>query len=221
MNNKVLITGASGMIGSLLLDICLQDDRISEIISLARKPSAVKHKKLTELLVEDFMRYEDYLPVFENIDIVFYCVGVYTGSVPRDVFRKITVDYPLALATILYKTSPGLRFCLLSGQGADRKEQSKLMFAKDKGAIENHLSKMGFGSFFSFRPGYIYPVSPRKEPNFSYRLFRGLYPVLKLMGKGFSVKSTELAKAMFTVGIEGASKEVLENGDIVDIIRSK
>ncbi|MEI6190484.1 MAG: NAD-dependent epimerase/dehydratase family protein [Chitinophagia bacterium] len=220
MNKKVLITGASGMIGGIILDLCLQDDRISEVVSLVRKPSSVKHKKLTELLVEDFMRYEDFQPVFENIDIVFYCVGVYTGSVPRDAFRKITVDYPLALATVLYKHSPGLRFCLLSGQGADRKEQSKLMFAKDKGTIENLLSKIGFDSFYSFRPGYIYPVSPRKEPNFSYRLFRGLYPVLKLMGKGFSIKSTELARAMFMVGLEGASKEVLENGDIVDVIRT-
>lgn len=215
MAKKVIIAGASGMIGGILLDLCLKDDHVSEVISLVRKSSGVLHPKLKELVVADFINYDAFNSDFKDVGIVFYCVGVYTGAVPRDVFRKITVDYPVALGKAIYASSPGARFCLLSGQGADRSEKSRIMFAKDKGAAENQLSGMGFKSFHAFRPGYIYPVTKRKEPNFTYRLMRVLYPGVRLMGKKFSVKSTALAKAMFLTGLNGSDLEIFENRDIV------
>ena len=217
MAKKVIIAGASGMIGGILLDVCLKEDQISEVISLVRKPSGVLHLKLKELVVTDFINYDAFQSEFKDADIVFYCVGVYTGAVPRDVFRKITVDYPVALGKAIYASSPGARFCLLSGQGADRSEKSRIMFAKDKGAAENQLAGMGFKSFHAFRPGYIYPVTKRKEPNFTYRLMRVLYPGVRLLGKKFSVKSTALAKAMFLTGMNGSELEIFENRDIVKL----
>ncbi len=217
MAKRVIIAGASGMIGSMLLDLCLKDDQIGEVISLVRKPSGVSHAKLKELTVTDFLNYDVFYNEFKGVDIVFYCVGVYTGAVPKDVFRKITVDYPVALGKAIHASSPGARFCLLSGQGADRSEKSRIMFARDKGAAENQLSKTGFASFHAFRPGYIYPVTKRKEPNFTYRLMRVLYPGVRLMGKKFSVKSTALAKAMFLTGMNGSELEIFENRDIVQL----
>lgn len=216
---KVLITGASGMIGGLLLERCSRDERVSEVISLVRRPSAKTLPKVKELVVADFMNYESCRPFLNDISIVFYCLGVYTGAVPPAEFRRITVDFPLTLAKLLKETSPTLRFCLLSGQGADRSGKSNLMFARDKGVIENELAALGFSSFHSFRPGYIYPVVPRKEPNFTYRLMRFLYPLVKLMGKKYSITSVELANAMFFTGVKGCEKEVLENSDIADCSR--
>lgn len=217
---KVLITGATGMIGGLLLELCSRDERIAEVISLVRRPSAQTLPKVKELVVTDFMNYESCRPHLNDISVVFYCLGVYTGAVPPAEFRRITVDFPLTLAKLLKETSPALRFCLLSGQGADRSEKSKLMFARDKGTIENALAALAFSSFHSFRPGYIYPVVPRKEPNFTYRLMRFLYPLVKLLGKKYSVTSVELANAMFYTGLNGGSKEVLENSDIISCGRN-
>lgn len=219
MNKKVIIAGASGMVGGVLLDICLQSEQIGEVVSLVRKPTGVAHAKLKEIVVTDFLHYDDFLPAFAGADIIYYCVGVYTGAVPRDEFRKITVDYPVALAKAVYTQSPGARFCLLSGQGADRSEKSKIMFAKDKGAAENQLSAIGFKSFVAFRPGYIYPVTKRREPNFTYRLMRVMYPGVRLLGRKFSITSVELAKAMFITGIQGSDKDVMENADIVRMVR--
>jgi hypothetical protein len=91
------------------------------------------------------------------------------------------------------------------------------MFAMDKGAAENRLSAMGLGAFYAFRPGYIYPVTLRKEPNFGYRVSRFLYPLLKLMGPSVSIRSTQLAAAIFLVGLRGHSAEILENKDILKI----
>ena len=108
-------------------------------------------------------------------------------------------------------------FVYLSGAGADRKEKSKIPFALYKGRAENQIAKIGFQNFYCFRPAYIYPVQKRKEPNFLYSLGRFLYPILKLFGKRFSIPSTKLAKAMFTVGCKGAKQQILENQDIIEL----
>ncbi len=212
---KVLLTGATGMVGGLVLQRCLESDEVSQVISLVRRPSGIQHAKLLEIVVDDFLHLDEKAPYFEAIDVVYYCLGVYTGAVDRETFRVITVDYPETMGKLLREKNPNLRFCLLSGAGADRSERSRVMFAKDKGAIENRLSRMGFSTFHAFRPGYIYPVTPREEPNFSYRLSRRLYPVLKLFGAGFSIRSTELADAMFQAGLHGSDREILENRDIL------
>lgn len=215
MGKRVLITGATGMIGGLVLNHCLASDEVDEIIIIGRRLCGISHVKITELLVEDFAHLDAKADCFREIDTAFFCLGVYTGAVDRQRFKEITVDYPEQLARILIQTSPDVRFCLLSGAGADRSERSRMMFAKDKGIIENRLSRIFPNSFHAFRPGYIYPVTPRSEPNFSYRLMRNLYPLLKLFGPNASIRSDELARAMFHVGLHSWPEEILENRDIL------
>lgn len=212
---KIIVTGATGMVGGLILENCLKSGQVELVISLVRRPTDVKDDKLTEVVETDFLNYESLSEHFENVDAAFLCIGVYTGAVPKDEFRKVTVDIPVAFAKALYKYSPEAKLCLLSGAGADRTEKSRTMFARDKGAAENQLSAMRFKSFHTFRPGYIYPVKVRKEPNLMYVISRKLYPLLKLMGKNASITSTELAQAMFNVGMRGHSQEILENRDIL------
>ena len=93
-----------------------------------------------------------------------------------------------------------------------------MQFARDKGAIENALSAMKFKSFYTFRPGYIYPTIKRVEPNFFYTLSRYLYPMLKLLGNNLSITDQKLAKTMFVVGLNGYSKEILENKDMIQLV---
>jgi len=124
------------------------------------------------------------------------------------------VDIPLALGKALELGSPGAKYCLLSGQGADRTEKSRLLFAWTKGRVENRLSELNL-QFHTFRPAYIYPVEPRQEPNFSYRLSRFLYPLIQLFGKAYSIPSTDLARTMVRVGLDATQKrEVFENTDL-------
>jgi ribosomal protein S18 acetylase RimI-like enzyme len=214
---KILITGATGMIGGIILDRCLSHPDIREVVSLVRKASGIRHNKLHEIVVSNFSALEDLPEIYRQIDVVFYCQGVYTGAVPPDEFYRITVDYPVAVAGMVHKYSPEARFCLLSGQGADRTETSRMMFARDKGIAENRLSSMGFSSFHSFRPAYIYPVTPRKEPNLMYRVSRIIYPVIRMLGPKLSIRSTALAEAMFLVGLNGHKKEIFENEDILQV----
>ncbi len=215
---NVIITGATGMVGSLVLEKCLSSNEISQVTILVRKSIKQDHPKLREFIISDFTNYSEVEDEFQNIDAAFFCIGAYTGKVSDEIFKKITVDFPVAFAKSLVKVSPKASFCLLSGAGADRTEKSRLSFAKYKGMAENQLSKMGLGTFYSFRPAYIYPVTPRKEPNIMYSISRALYPLIKLFGKNTSIKSTELAQAMVNVGLSGADHEVLENAEILSYL---
>ena len=216
---KALVTGATGMIGSLVLRHCLDSEDISKVVSLVRSPSGIDHHKLTETVVPDFLNLDKFGELLGGIEVVYYCLGAYTGSVDRETLRNVTVDYPDTLANLIVRTSPGVRFCLLSGAGADRTGKSRTAFAKDKGEIESRLSSKAMGSFHAFRPGYIYPVTPRTEPGIGYQAMRWMYPVIRLLGDGASIQSTQLAKAMFRVGLTGHENEVLENRDILRIVK--
>jgi uncharacterized protein YbjT (DUF2867 family) len=213
---KVIITGASGMIGSRVLQHCLDDERIKEVVSLVRKATTNHHPNLTEVVISDFGALDSSVAFWQNIDVAYYCIGVYTGSVPRDLFRAITVDYPVHFAQVLKSHNPNAQFVLLSGQGADRTEKSKMMFAKDKGIVENLLSKMQFKQFFTLRPSYIYPVDKREEPSFSYRIMRRLYPVIRMLGPKYSIASHVLADVMFDIGLTGGKQEIMENVDLLN-----
>ncbi|MDF1547759.1 MAG: NAD-dependent epimerase/dehydratase family protein [Bacteroidales bacterium] len=213
-----IITGASGMIGGLVLQECLNSDYIGKVISITRRPIGIKHDKLKEIIHHDFNNYSSIAAHFENIDIAYFCIGVYTGAVSRDEFRTITVDYTKAFAEMFKNKSPNATFCFLSGAGADQKEKSRMMFAKDKGVAENFLINLQFSQLYIFRPAYIYPVTPRKEPNFSYKLSRKLYPLLKRIMPDGVIPSTTLAKAIFLTGLKGHKSMIIENKAIRRIV---
>lgn len=212
---NVIIAGASGMIGSLILEQCLSSPNVSQVTSLVRRKTNNKHSKFKEVLINNFSDYSEQTDLFKNIDAAFFCIGVYTGQVSDDKFREITIDYAIAFAEALEVNSPKARLCFLSGAGADRSEKSRAAFARYKGMAENQISELGL-SFHAFRPGYIYPVTARKEPNIMYRIMRLFYPLISLGGSNSSIKSTELAIAMFHVGLHGAKQEILENKAILE-----
>ncbi|HCT21849.1 MAG TPA: hypothetical protein DIW54_00300 [Chitinophagaceae bacterium] len=211
---KVLLTGATGMIGGLILEQCLAANKINQVISFVRKQSGQVHPKLTEVVVADFCDYSVHEDLFTHVNAAYFCLGAYTGQVSNDMLKQITVDYAVAFARQLSISSPNAKFCLLSGAGADRTEKSKTPFALFKGMAENQIATLQLDSY-SFRPGYIYPVTPRKEPNVAYRLFRFLYPIMRVFGNKYSIRSTDLAEVMFYVGINGTDKQILENADII------
>ncbi len=211
---NVILTGANGMIGGLILRRCLERNDVSKITAILRHPTGLKHPKLVEVIHQDFMNFSSVNQYFSNQQICFYCIGVYTGKVPRDEFRKITIDYTLAFAEELKKYSDGISFCFLSGQGADSKEKSRIMFALDKGKAENGILRMNFRRTHIFRPGYIYPVTPRKEPNFIYKLMRILYKIFSPLFPNMGVTSEKLADTMVEVAFAGREKIIYENSEI-------
>lgn len=219
--SKVIITGATGMVGGYVLQHCLTSTEIKKVISIVRKPTGIVHQKLEEKVHSDFLNYDGLEEHFTNIDAAYFCIGVYTGAVTDDKFKEITVDYTRSFADKLAEFSPKVKFCFLSGAGADPKEKSRTAFARYKGMAENYLISLNFGSLSIFRPAYIYPVEKRNEPNMMYRISRAFYPLVKAFGTKFSIKSSDLGKGLFLAGLHKPDKVIMENQDILAFLASR
>src|SRR4029077_16639268 len=131
--------------------------------------------------------------------------------------RAITVDYTIEFVRVLRSSSPNASFSFLSGSGADSTGRSRTAFARYKGEAENALLASGFPHLSIFRPAYIYPVEPRKEPNFSYRLLRAVYPVFRVLFPNRVIRADDLAGTMVDAALSGSGQDrtvVLENRDI-------
>lgn len=214
---KVILVGATGMVGGRALRVCLDSPHVSGVTVIGRRGTGLKNPRLVEVLHDDFMDYSALSGALKGHDVVLYCLGAYTGAVPDDEFRRITVDYTLAFASALLRESPGAAFCFLSGQGADHTEKSPMAFARYKGAAEKGLLALGFPRVHIFRPGYIYPVTSRTEPNLSYRIMRRLYPLVRRIYPDIGIPSDDLARAMVAAGLYGTGDypgTILENRDI-------
>lgn len=210
----VIIAGASGMVGNIIQRECLDSEMVSEVTSIVRRASGMKHPKLKEIVHQDFLDFSEIREHFAKKDVAYFCIGAYTGTVPDDKFKIITVDMAQSFANTVMEGNADITFCLLSGAGADPKEKSRVAFARYKGMAENYLIAKQFKNLNIFRPGYIYPVEKRAEPNLMYRVSRRLYPLLKNLMPGSAITSEELGKAMFKSGIEGANHGILENTEI-------
>ena len=212
---NIMITGSNGMIGRLILEYCLQRADVNKVTAITRKKTGITHPKLFEVMHENYLDFSSIKEELQNQDICFFCIGVYTGQVPRDEFRRITVDVTAAFAKELKQQSTDTAFCFLSGQGADNSEKSKVMFALDKGIAENILMRLNFKHLAIFRPGYIYPVTPRVEPNTLYRIFSVLYkPFLSKVYPNIGLTSEALANAMVNIGFNGGNSVIYENREI-------
>ena len=211
---SIIIAGSNGMIGKLVLENCLNNNEVNKVTAITRKPLGITHEKLVEVIHDNFLDYSAIAAHFKNQDVCFYCIGVYTGQVPTNEFKTITVDFTKAFATTLHQNSAAVSFCFLSGQGADSTEKSSILFAREKGIAENFLLSLKFNATYIFRPGYIYPVTPRREPNFAYRLMKILYKPVSLLYPNIGTTSVQLANKMVDIGLHGGNKIIYENVDI-------
>ena len=177
----------------------------------------MSHPKLKEIQHRDFANCSALADTLSGQDAAVFCLGAYTGTVSDAELRTITVDYTVEFARVLYGSSPGAAFSFLSGNGADPTGRSRMPFARYKGEAENALLAVGFPHVYIFRPAYIYPVEPRKEPNFSYRLLRAIYPAFRILFPNQVIRADDLARGMVDAAVGEIAEQrgpVFENRDI-------
>lgn len=214
---RVVIVGATGMVGGCALRHALSLSAVERVTSISRRKTGISHPKLNEVLHQDFSDCSGLAQTLAGQDAAVFCLGTYTGTVTDAEMRTITVDYTVEFARVFRHSSPEASFSFLSGSGADPTGRSRMAFARYKGEAEKALLGSGFPRLYIFRPAYIYPVEPRKEPNFSYRLLRSMYPVFQLLFPNQVIRADDLAKAMVDVTIRADAKTeqvILENRDI-------
>ena len=205
-----LLFGATGMIGKEVLNRALASPKITKVICITRTKLQQSHPKLTEVLLENFNDLASCAVHFKQATSIYYCIGVYTGQVPKPVFETITIHYTKLVADLTQQYAADATFCFLSGMGADSSETSKTLFARCKGIAENYLLKT-LPNILIFRPGYIYPVHPRKAPNLFYSLSKKCYPLIKLLGPKYSITSLQLTTVFFELGLQKKGQLLLEN----------
>ena len=217
------MVGATGMVGSCALRYALEHPNVGRVTSIGRRSLGIRHSKLTEVLHPDFADCSALAEALTGQDAVIFCLGTYTGTVADAELRRVTVDYTVEFIRVLRAGSPNAAFSFLSGNGADPTGQSRMAFARYKGEAEKALFAAGFSGVYIFRPAYIYPIEPRQEPNFSYRLLRWLYPAFRLVFPNLVIRSDDLARAMVDVAVQTTDERqrlVFENRDIKAMVRS-
>jgi uncharacterized protein YbjT (DUF2867 family) len=220
---RLVIVGASGMVGGYALRYALQHSRVERVTSVGRKKLGISHPKLTEVSHSNFADCSGLAEALSGQDAVVFCLGAYTGAVTDAELRTITVTYTVEFARVLRSSSPNAAFSFLSGSGADPTGRSRMPFARYKGEAEKTLLAAGFPRVYLFRPAYIYPVEPRKEPNFTYRLLRGIYPAFRLLLPNQVIRADDLARAVVDVSVRETAERVslvLENRDILAMVNS-
>jgi len=220
----LVVVGATGMVGGYALRYALDHPDVGRVTAIGRRKLGISHPKLDEVLHRDFADCSPLVETLSGQHAVIFCLGTYTGSVSDAELRTITVDYTVEFARVLRGGSPDAAFSFLSGNGADPTGRSRMAFARYKGEAEKALLAAGFPHVYIFRPAYIYPVEPRTEPNFSYRLLRAIYPAFRLLFPNQVIPADDLAHAMVDVAVRETPEiggVVFENRDIRALVKSR
>jgi uncharacterized protein YbjT (DUF2867 family) len=209
---KVMLFGATGMVGRGVLRECLLDPDVEQVLAVGRNPTGVADGKLSEIVRADLF---DLSPVADGLtgyDACFFCLGVSSAGMGEEKYRRLTYDLTLGVARLLADRNPGMTFVYVSGMGTDSTERGRSMWARVKGATENALQRLPL-EVYLFRPGYIQPTHGTTSRVWWYRAMYAvvapLYPVLRRAFPGQVTTTEQIGRAMLAVARHGAAARIL------------
>jgi uncharacterized protein YbjT (DUF2867 family) len=213
---RVLIFGATGMVGQGVLRECLLDARVTEVVTVIRAPSGKHDPKLTEIVLPDMFGIEDVADRLAAFDACFFCLGVSSVGMSEADYTRITHDLTITAARVLAPRNPGMAFIYVTGAGTD--SGSRQMWARVKARTEDALATLPFKSAYFFRPGFIQPlhgvVSRTRWQMAVYAVIRPLSPLLVRRFPNLATTTERLGRAMINVAVAGYPTAVLESADI-------
>lgn len=215
---KVIIFGATGMVGQGVLRECLIDPAVETVLAVGRSPTGQSHAKLQELRHEKFADFAAIAPQLAGYDACFFCLGVSSIGMDAERYRHLTYDITMAAATTLAELNPGMVFTYVTGRGTDSSEQGSLMWARVKGKTENDLLKLPFKAAYMFRPAGIQPLhGVRSKVGWINTVYVICAPILGYFHRAwpqYMTTSEQLGRAMIKVARDGYPKKILESEDI-------
>ena len=212
---KVVLFGATGMVGAGALIECLADARVQSVIAITRSPTGRQHPKLREIVHKDFFNYDSLAGEFASCDACFFCLGVSSIGMSEAEYTHLTYDLTLAAARAMASADPRLVFCYVSGVGTDSTERGPTMWARVKGRTENAILAL-FPNAYMFRPGYIQPIGDVRSKTgwaqTAYNVLAPLYPVLRPLLRGTT--TSNFGRAFIEVAAKGYPTRILHSADI-------
>lgn len=210
---SVILTGATGMVGEGVLLECLSNPSVSRVLMVNRRPFPLKHAKLAELIVPDFLALAP-SEALGGYDACFFCAGVSSIGKSEEVYTRITYDTTMHFAEVLHQLNPRMTFCYVTGAHTDSTEQGKTMWARVKGRTENALTHLGFAHVYNFRPGMMQPSRGQKNVPGIYRAILLLYPLVEKIAPKSVCTIRNIGEAMINATTRGSAQTVLEVPDI-------
>jgi uncharacterized protein YbjT (DUF2867 family) len=218
---KVIVFGASGMVGQGVLRECLRDPRVTAVLAIGRSASDATDPKLRQIVHRDFTDFSSLEGELGGYDACFFCLGVSSVGMSEADYRHVSFDFTLAAARTLVQSSPGMTFIYVSGTGTDSSAKGRSMWARVKGETENALLALPFKAAYMFRPGIIRPMHGVKSKTRLYRaayvVATPLFPILNLLARGSVITTEDVGRAMIEAAAHGAPKPLLENRDIKEL----
>jgi uncharacterized protein YbjT (DUF2867 family) len=215
---KVILFGATGMVGQGCLRECLLDPGIERVLAVGRSPTRQRHAKLREIVHDNFLDYSAIEPQLAGYDACFFCLGVSSVGMSEERYRHLTHDITLAAATTLAKLNPGMVFIYVTGRGTDSTEQGRLMWARVKGKTENDLLKLPFKAAYMFRPAGIQPLHGIKSRTAwvqaAYVVAAPVLTLLTRVAPKYATTTEQVGRAMIRVARDGYPQPVVESDDI-------
>lgn len=215
---RVLIFGATGMVGQGVLRECLADPAVASVIAVGRTPVGVSHPRLDEVVVADVADLSSVEGRLAGFDGCFFCLGVSSVGMSEETYTKLTHDLTLAVARTLVCQDPGMTFVYVSGAGTDSTERGRSMWARVKGRTENALLALPFRAAYMFRPALIVPLHGVRSKTGWYRVLyavmKPLLPLLRVLFPNGVTTTEEVGRAMLAVARDGYERPVLESRDI-------
>lgn len=208
---KVILTGATGMVGEGVLFECLENNMVEEVLIIGRRNYNLTHPKLKEIIVKDFSEIKNHLELLKQSDGCFFCAGVSSVGENEESFTKKTYDFVVPFATTLAEINPEMTFIYVSGNRTDSTEKGKVMWARVKGRTENALMKLPFKGQYNFRPAIMTASKGQKNVKLVYKI---IGPLLSPFFPVKTLKLSEVGKAMINAVSKGYPKQVLEADDI-------
>lgn len=216
---KILIFGATGMVGQGVLHECLTAPDVSQVMTVGRTPVEQTHPKLQQLILPDLMALDARESELQGFDACFFCLGVSSSGMSEDAYRRITYEVTLKVAKVLASLNPGMTFVYVSGAGTDSSEQGYSMWARVKGKTENDLKQLPFRSVYLFRPGVIQPLHGIRSKTPAYQRFYSLAsPLLSLIRRVFPgaiVTTDDIGQAMLNAARQSRGRVVVEAKNII------
>ena len=219
---RVILFGASGMVGQGVLRECLLAADVVEVLAVVRSPLDLRAAKLRTLRHEDFLNFEPAAAAFAGFDACFFCLGVSSAGMSEEAYRQITYGYTMAAAQVLARVDPEMVFVYVSGEGTS--ETGRAMWARVKGRTEAALTALSFRAVYLFRPGYIQPIGGIRSKTRLYRTLYAvaapLFPLLRVLAPAHVTTTEEVGRAMLRVVREGVPERVLGNREIAALGRA-
>ena len=219
MGIRVIVTGATGMVGEGVLLECLQNAEVERVLVVGRRTVGRTHAKLSEVLVADFRQMDAVSEALRGFDGCFFCAGVSSVGMKEAEYTQKTYDTTMGFAEALVKVSPQAVFVYVSGKSTDGTEKGRSMWARVKGRTENALGRVGFRGEYNFRPGMMKAMDGQRNLPTAYKMLAWLYPVLRVVWPSAACTLEEVGQAMIHAVTRGYSKSVLEVGDIVALAK--